>query len=153
MVVTVHLGGMHRHLGRLGVLIFTVIGLVLAPRSTQALTAEDLGAIINEADPLSVRIGEHYVCARQMPTQNIIRIRTERLDTTVPVKEFVALKPDVDKRTLVNVQAHALTCVQPYRVEWSITSAFAFGFNRANCGEGCASTRLNACRRAPHIRV
>jgi uncharacterized protein (TIGR03790 family) len=44
----------------------------------------------------------------------------------------------------VTVQAYALTWVQPYRVEcMSITCAFAFSFNRANCAEGCAVTRLS----------
>jgi uncharacterized protein (TIGR03790 family) len=43
------------------------------------------------------------------------------------------------------VQAYALTWVTPYRVEcMSITSAFAFGFDRAYCAEGCAVTPLSS---------
>jgi len=48
----------------------------LTLRSTQALTANGLLAIVvNEADPLSVRIGDYYARTRHIPAQRIIRVR------------------------------------------------------------------------------
>jgi len=42
------------------------------------------------------------------------------------------------------VQAYALTWAAPYRVEcMSITTAFAFGFDRAFCAEGCRFTKVS----------
>jgi uncharacterized protein (TIGR03790 family) len=135
---------MRRYLRPLALILSTALGLALTPRSAQALTGSDLAVIVNEADPLSVRIGEYYARARQIPAQNIIRIRIKSPGSTLQADEFAALKADIDARTPALVQAYALTWVQPYRVEcMSITSAFAFGFNRAYCGEGCAVTRLS----------
>ena len=64
-------------------------------------------------------------------------------DKTVLTRdEFDAIKAEVDRQTLPNVQAYALTWAAPYRVEcMSITTAFAFGFDRAFCAEGCKPTR------------
>jgi uncharacterized protein (TIGR03790 family) len=107
-----------------------------------ALTASELGLVVNEADPLSVRIGEYYAHARRIPPQNILRIRIEGRSDSLTSDQFAALKADLDQRTPGTVQAYALTWVAPFRVEcMSITSAFAFGFDRAYCGQGCAVTR------------
>jgi uncharacterized protein (TIGR03790 family) len=136
---------MRRYLRPLTLIVSTVFALAFTPRSAQALTAKDLAVIVNEADPLSVRIGEYYARARQIPAQNIIRIRIKSPGSILQADEFAALKANIDERTPATVQAYALTWVQPYRVEcMSITNAFAFGFNRAYCAEGCAVTRLSA---------
>jgi uncharacterized protein (TIGR03790 family) len=123
------------------------ISLVLAALAAQpaaALTGKELGLIINAADPLSVRIGEYYARMRQIPAQNILRIRITDGGATLSAEEFAVLKADIDARTPKAVQAYALTWVTPERVEcMSITSAFAFGFDRAYCAEGCAVTRLS----------
>jgi uncharacterized protein (TIGR03790 family) len=116
----------------------------LSAPPARALTASELGLIVNEADPLSVRIGEYYARARQIPPQNILRIRIESAGDSLTSEQFAVLKADLDERTPATVQAYALTWVAPYRVEcMSITSALAFGFDRAYCGQGCASTRLS----------
>jgi len=125
-------------------LVAAALALTLAARPARALAGRDLGVIVNEADPLSVRIGEYYARVRQIPPQNILRIRIHNAATTLQADEFAALKADIDRRTPVTVQAYALTWVAPYRVEcMSITSAFAFGFDRAYCGVDCAPTRLS----------
>jgi uncharacterized protein (TIGR03790 family) len=59
-------------------------------------------------------------------------------------EEFDAIKAQVDRQTLPGVQAYALTWAAPYRVEcMSITTAFAFGFDRAFCADGCKPTRTS----------
>jgi uncharacterized protein (TIGR03790 family) len=116
----------------------------LSARAAHALSANELGLIVNEADPLSVRIGDYYARARHIPAQNILRIRIENPGDTLTAEQFAAFKSTLDQRTPPAVQAYALTWVAPYRVEcMSITSAFAFGFDRAYCGQGCALTRLS----------
>jgi uncharacterized protein (TIGR03790 family) len=91
-----------------------------------------------------VRIGEYYAQGRRIPPQNILRIRIEGRDDTLTSEQFAVLKADLDELTPATVQAYALTWVAPYRVEClSITSALAFGFDRAYCAQGCASTRLS----------
>jgi uncharacterized protein (TIGR03790 family) len=149
---------MRRWLHALALIVSTALAFALTPRFAQALTANELGVIVNEADPLSVRISEYYAHAHHIPAQNIIRIRITNFGNSLPAEDFAALKADIDKRTPAPVQAYALTWVQPYRVKcMSITSAFAFGFNRAYCGEGCALTRLSSYydsdSRRPHIEL
>ena len=118
----------------------SALGAAPAP----ALTASELGLIVNETDPLSVRIGEYYARARRLPPQNILRIRIESREDSLTSEQFARLKADLDERTPATVQAYALTWVEPYRVEcMSITSALAFGFDRAYCAQGCEPTRLS----------
>ena len=56
---------------------------------------------------------------------------------------FERIRTRVSAQTPVGVQAYALTWMKPYRVEcMSITSAFAFGFDKAFCSkQRCAATR------------
>jgi uncharacterized protein (TIGR03790 family) len=136
---------MSRHRA-LVVLACAALGLAVGIGSYPAcaLTPNDLGLVINESDPLSVRIGEYYAGVRQIPPENILRVRIESHDNTLTSEQFARLKADLDKQTPLAVQAYALTWVAPYRVEcMSITSAVAFGFDRSYCGQGCAPTRLS----------
>lgn len=120
----------------------SIVLAALAAQPAPALTGNELGLIINEADPLSVRIGEYYARMRHIPAQNILRIRITDAGAILRADEFAVLKADIDARTPQAVQAYALTWVNPDRVEcMSITSAFAFGFDRAFCAEGCTLTR------------
>jgi uncharacterized protein (TIGR03790 family) len=89
-----------------------------------------------------VRIGDYYAARRRISFQNFIRISFPPRKTGLTREEFDAIKADVDRQTLPDVQAYALTWAAPYRVEcMSITTAFAFGFDRAFCAEGCKPTR------------
>lgn len=132
-------------------IIAIVVAIVgsLAPHAAHAavtgvphpgLTARELGLIINEDDPLSVRVGEYYLQRRAIPPQNVVRVRFP----TAPVlsaEDFARVKKEVDARLAPAVQALALAWTTPYRVGcMSVTSAFALGFSTANCTEGCRLT-------------
>ena len=137
---------MRRHAALSTFIACAVLSLTqaLGAAPARALTARELGLIVNEADPLSVRVGEYYARARRIPAHNILRVRIEGGGKSLSSEQFAVLKADLDARTPATVQAYALTWVAPYRVEcMSITSAFAFGFDRAYCGQGCALTRLS----------
>lgn len=98
--------------------------------------------MVNEADPLSVRIGEHYAARRGLPAANVLRVRFEPGDTGMTPERFEALRAEVLARTPAGVQAYALAWAEPYRVGcMSITTAFAAGFDPAFCAEGCEPTR------------
>ena len=107
-----------------------------------ALTANELAVIVNDADPLSVRIAEYYQVKRAIPAANMIHIRFEKTSTLLTQAQFEVLKRAVDAQTPKHVQAFVLTWLQPYRVEcMSITTAFALGFDKAFCSEGCRETK------------
>ncbi len=111
-------------------------------RPLPALTANDLGVIVNDSDPLSVKIAQYYQQQRKIPEENIIHIHLNPKNKTLAVSEFNKIKQQVDLQTPQNVQAYALTWVQPYRVGcMSITTAFAAGFDKSFCAKGCNKTR------------
>ncbi len=58
--------------------------------------------------------------------------------------EFLRIKAAVDAMTPPRVQAYALTWTEPYRVGcMSITTAFAVGYDKSFCADGCAPTRMS----------
>ncbi len=116
-----------------------------APTHAGDIDHTNVAVIINTADPLSVAVGEYYARKRHIPAPNVIPVRFSVGASELPVDEFRRVKADVDAATLDSVQAYALTWAAPYRVGcMSITSAFAFGYDRSYCGSGCSPTRLSA---------
>jgi uncharacterized protein (TIGR03790 family) len=107
------------------------------------LTAAQLGVLVNEADPVSVRVAEAYVQARQIPPQNVVRLSFDAGDV-LPLSVFAPLKQQADDQALdAGVQAWAITWTTPYRVDcMSIGTAFAAGFDAGFCGgsNGCSAT-------------
>ncbi len=115
-------------------------------------TAQNLGVIVNEADPLSVQIAEYYQLQRQIPPQNIIKISFPPNRSEISSQEFLALQAKVKAKTPSQVEGYALTWAAPYRVEcMSITSAFAFGFDKTHCANGCTPTAVNPYFNQPTI--
>jgi uncharacterized protein (TIGR03790 family) len=124
---------------------FALAAALAAAPAAMALTAAQLGVVINTADPLSAAVGRYYVQQRHIPARNVSRVSFDSNRTVLPAAEYRALKAQVDSQLPASVQAYALTWTQPYRVEcMSITAAFAFGFDPANCATGCAPTRISA---------
>lgn len=108
------------------------------------ISASGLAVIINTADPLSVAIGEYYVRARHIPQVNVVRVRFDFEHDELPEGEFLPLQRSIDKQVGPQVQAYALTWARPYRVGcMSVTSAFAFGFDKKYCADGCSLTQVS----------
>ncbi len=107
-----------------------------------ALLANDLAVIVNDSDPLSLKIAHYYQQQRKIPPQNIIHIHFNPKYKILPVNIFKKIKQSVDKQTPSNIQAFALTWMQTYRVGcMSITTAFAAGFDQSFCAIGCKKTQ------------
>jgi len=107
-----------------------------------SLTANDLALIVNDNDPLSVRIAEYYQDKRKIPLSQVIHVRFDSKAKILSESRFNKLKQQVDEQTPKHVQAFVLTWLQPFRVEcMSITTAFAIGFDKAFCSGACQETR------------
>ena len=112
---------------------------VLAPDN--ALQPEQLGIVINDEDPLSIKIGNYYRERRNIPAANVVHLRIPTTKTEISPGEFAVQKKKLDLLMPARVQALALTWAAPYRVGcMSITSAFAFGFDTRYCASGCVMT-------------
>lgn len=113
-------------------------------RETRALGPEELALIVNDADPVSVKVAEYYKSRRRIPKTNVIHVNFRPDRTSMPRAEFQKIKDTVDVATPRNVQAYALTWTMPYRVEcMSITTAFATGFDEGFCSKTCGPTKQN----------
>jgi len=111
-------------------------------RPLPGLTSKQLAVIVNDADPLSVRIASYYQSKRQIPQANIIHIRFDASSDDLSQNEFAALKQQVDEQTPEQVQAFVLTWLKPFRVDcMSITTAFAAGFDQKFCAKVCEESR------------
>jgi len=107
-----------------------------------SLGASDLAVIVNNADPISVRVGQYYKSRRHIPEANIIHVRFASDRPSMSSTEFQKVKIKVDGTTPSHVQAYALAWIQPYRVEcMSITTAFAMGFDEGFCAKACKPTK------------
>ena len=114
-------------------------------QSTPALMAKDMAIIVNDADPLSVKIAKYYQQKRGINDSQVIHLNfTLPKNNTLSEQQFKSLKAQVDAQTPKHIQAYALAWTLPFRVGcMSITSAFAMGFDKAYCARGCKPTKAS----------
>lgn len=125
--------------------------VVLLPKS--ALSAQQLGLVYNENDPLSYDVAEYYAQQRGIPLSNLFGISIPNQSSNLSKLDFLAAKKQLDKAMPAHVQALLLTWAKPYKVEcMSITSAFAFGFDSAYCSDGCKPTKSSSYARVDTLQ-
>ena len=133
------------------------IGAVLS-HPALALDRNQLAIIVNTRDPLSVKIGDYYAERRSIFFQNVIKISFTPIEAALTRSRFELIRAQVEKQTMPQVQAYAITWAAPYRVEcMSITAAFTFGFDPAFCAGGCKPTKpspyFNSPSRLPYTQL
>lgn len=110
--------------------------------NVERLGPSELALVVNDLDPLSVKIANYYRIKRKIPMENVVHVRISPQGDAMTATEFQRVKSEVDKRTPTTVQAYALAWTKPYKVDcMSITTAFAAGWNRDFCATGCALTK------------
>jgi uncharacterized protein (TIGR03790 family) len=130
----------------------------VAPGAAPArLMPQDLGLVINMADPYSVELGRYYARKRGLKPRQILRV-------TLPVQaglnedQFRLLRRQIDAHFGSSVQALALSWRRPYAVECnSITGALTLGFDGGLCRSSCESSRVspyaNSKTRRPYAEL
>jgi uncharacterized protein (TIGR03790 family) len=122
------------------------------PRATGRLRNADLGLVINSADPASVQVGEHYIAARGLQPEQVLRVELP-VKTTLTLPEFEALQRAIEQHFGARTQALALAWNQPYKVECnSITGALALGFDAELCKNTCGQSRMSRYFNSPSGR-
>ncbi|MGE0861081.1 MAG: TIGR03790 family protein [Gammaproteobacteria bacterium] len=115
----------------------------------QAIEPEQLVVVVNLEDAQSRALGAYYREARGLPRENVVEVRFKPGQAQMSEAEFQRVRAEVDAQAPATTQAYALAWTLPFRVEcMSVTSAFAFGFDRALCAEGCKATRPSPLYRA-----
>ncbi len=150
-------------LHRVWICLLGTLGLLACAHSVQALPerpmafrtgleADELAVIVNDDDPQSTAIGTYYQRRRGIPAKNVIHVRFPPGAPVMSEAEFLRVKATVDAATPASVQAYALAWTEPYRAGcMSITTAFAAGYDKAWCAEGCAPTKLSPYFNSPTL--
>lgn len=114
---------------------------LIIPRIAGRLTPQNVGLVINEADPYSVEVGEYYQRMRGIAPEHVLRLRLPTR-ANLSADEFATFKNQVDRFFHAPVQALALAWVTPYAVACnSITGALALGFDAQLCNHPCSESR------------
>jgi len=122
-----------------------VAGLLAAcGGSAAALAPAELGLLVNTDDPQSIATGVYYAEQRRIPAGNVVKLALGAPRETLDPAAFERAKKIVDARLPAGVQALALTWTYPYRVGcMSVTTAFAMGYGKRFCADGCRPTAPN----------
>lgn len=119
------------------------------------ISSASLAVVINDADPLSVEIGNLYAQKRNIPSANVLHVNFAKGSTVMTPAAFAVMKQTLDAATPASVQAYLLTWNAPYRVgTMSITTAFAYGYDAkytsaAVCDSTANSPYFNHATRKP----
>jgi uncharacterized protein (TIGR03790 family) len=105
------------------------------------LRAADIGLVINQRDPYSVAVGAHYLAARGLAPEQVLRVDLP-VQSALSLREFEGLQQAIQAHFGFGVQALALAWVAPYAVHCnSLGGALALGYDDALCQNSCAASR------------
>ncbi|HEY9202201.1 MAG TPA: TIGR03790 family protein [Gammaproteobacteria bacterium] len=136
--------------------IYLLLILVLLNRPLLAeVNNNNIALLVNGNDPESIEIAEYYQQRRHIPDQHVIYLDFVPGKDHLSETEFADISRQLAVKVNDNIQAYALAWRKPWRVGcMSITSAFAFGFDKSHCASGCkaiqASDYYDSDSRAPY---
>ena len=84
-----------------------------SPAPVSGFGPQNLGVIVNDADPESRKVAEYYLEKRRIPEENLIHISFQPGERIMRPEDFRTLKAAVDAATPQQVQAYALTWTAP----------------------------------------
>ena len=134
-----------------------LLSLLLPPTQAlavdKALQPQQLAVVVNDADPLSRYTAAFYMKARGIPARNLVHLNFRR-KPALATGAFQQLYRQVRAQLPQGIRALALAWTEPWRVGcMSVTSAFAFGFDRRWCSEHqCATTARSPFFHRPDAR-
>ena len=127
-------------------------GFILA---ADIVSYQNLGLIVNQADPQSIALARFYQQQRMIPAANIIFVDIDSDKANLSPVAFKKIYQQIQQQTENHIQAYALAWSKPYKVGcMSITSAFALGYDKKYCAKGCKTTATigyyNSSSRQPY---
>jgi len=114
-------------------------------QASAKITPAQIAVVVNTNDAESRLIANYYRIKRNIPEQNIIEISFPEKQNSISKDIFNHVYQQVKAKTNDKVQYYVLAWSKPFKVGcMSITSAFAFGFDKSFCAQGCKATRRSA---------
>jgi uncharacterized protein (TIGR03790 family) len=133
-----------RLLSPLGLMVSALLACMLSVNA-HAISSKQLAVVFNSADPESRDIARYYQQQRHIPKANMVAIDMPLDKAQINPEQFKRVYAQVKAATPADVQFYALAWSKPYRVGcMSVTSAFAFGFDKKYCAVGCVATAPSA---------
>lgn len=133
-----------RYLLTLFVITFSIAAAAMASAEAAALSAAQLGLVINDDEPNSVEIGEYYRQARDIPAKNIVHVRIPGRPRKLTAAQFQPIKDQIDRALGPDVEAVLMVWTAPYAVECnSITAAYTRGLDAELCLKPCGASKSN----------
>jgi uncharacterized protein (TIGR03790 family) len=125
--------------------VFAAGNSLLVTPSRSHLTPDEVAVVVNDADALSVKVGEYYRVARGIPAKNIVHVTLPTAGKAkLGLADFTRLKWEIETQLNASIQALVLVWKTPYAVDCnSITSALSFGYDPEQCKNTCAAGKLN----------
>lgn len=103
---------------------------------------ERVAVVVNEAFPGSVEVGEYYLRARNIPTQNLVRLRFPAEASSLGFEDFARIRKDIDQRLTPRVDLVVFVWSTPYAVGCnSLTGAYTLGADPGLCEKTCSPSR------------
>ena len=131
------------YVSRLLAVLFLLFGF--ASSVTAKITAQQVAIVINTQDADSRMIANYYQNKRGIPQENLIEVSIPAGNNSISEKKFKEIYRQIKKQTPDAVQYYALAWSKPFKVAcMSMTSAVAFGFDKAFCAQGCKPTCMSA---------
>ena len=125
---------------------------VKVPRVVGRLHKEDIGLVINTADPESLQVGAYYIQARGLAPEQVLRLNLP-VRPVLSRQEFEPLRLAIEARFGRTTQALALAWTMPFAVECNaITGALALGFDAELCNRSCRASRPSRYFNSPSSR-
>ncbi|KAF0098421.1 MAG: hypothetical protein FD187_2728 [bacterium] len=117
------------------------IALLAWVPAARALDAGQVALLVNRDDPASVEIAVYYRQRRGIPEANVIELAMPTGRDVLSGDEFEQIHAEAKRRLPPGTRALVLAWTRPWRAGcMSITSAFAFGFDKRFCSSGCGQT-------------
>lgn len=131
-----------------------LMSLLVSPLAAQ-VSHKTIALLVNKNDPESLEIAAYYQQQRHIPDQHVIYLDFAPAKDHLSEAEFAGISRQLAAKVTDDIQAYALAWRKPWRVGcMSITSAFAFGFDKRHCASGCkpiqASGYYASKSRQPH---
>lgn len=109
------------------------------------LQAAQLAIVVNDADPESVALGEHYRRVRGVPHANVVHVSIPGKPRALDPGAFTTIKAGIDRQLGPAIEAVLMVWTAPYAVGCnSITSAYSLGYDAEQCLSSCAAGKASA---------
>lgn len=108
------------------------------PAELPGVRPSQLAIVINDAEPNSIEVGEHYRQVHGIPAANVVHVSIPNRPRKLSLDQFQQLKERIDSQLKPGIQAVLMVWSAPYAVECNaITSAYTLGYDAGLCAKSC----------------